>query len=377
MASPSTDIAAAGRIAMLIRWLPAFQFAVLICITVLFTLFDWDLRLSALFYRDSQGWYLDNQPLWAWLREYGTIPGIVLTLAALTTWLAGFYVRRLKPWRKPCLIVVLTSILAAGLLVNAVLKQYWGRPRPVQSAEFGGKWEYRPIFPPATPGRGSSFPCGHCTMGFVFLSMAAFRRHSKALAYGGVAFGVGLGGLLSAARVVQGGHFVSDTIWSLGIVSMVTTALILYWPRGRTTEPNSGAGRTSRRRRIWITIGTVIALVVIVGGFMTRRPYYKTMDYNLKLSPPIEIIRIRINTEPERVTIQYADQDIGRLKVDAHGFGWMDFDYQMGYGIQELERELNVTLHIEARSYFSELDHALTLVLPTHIKDQVTVLVNE
>lgn len=377
MPTPTPDITAPGKGASIIRWLPAFQLAALVLITVIFTLFDWDRRIAALFYRDGQGWYLGDQPLWAWLHEYGTIPGIILTLAALITWLAGFYVRRLKPWRKPCLIVVLTTLLAAGLLVNAVLKQYWGRPRPGQTTEFGGKWEYRPIFPPGTPGKGASFPCGHCTMGFVFLAMAAFRRQSKTLAYGGVVVGVGLGGLLSAARVVQGAHFVSDTIWSLGIVGMMATALMLYWPRGRTAAPYDDAEPMSPRRRTWITIGTVVAIVIISGGFMTRRPYYNTMVYPLDLSLPTETIRIRINADPESVLIQYAELDDGRLKVDAHGFGWMEFDYQMGFGTQKVDRALNVTLHVEARSYFSELDHALTLVLPERIKHQVEVLVNE
>jgi membrane-associated PAP2 superfamily phosphatase len=357
--------------------LPAVQLACLLGVTVLFTLFDWDRRIAAFFYRDGQGWYLGDQPLWGWLHKYGTIPGVMLTLAALMTWLAGFYIRRLRPWRRPCLIVVLTTLLAAGLLVNAVLKQYWGRPRPGQTTEFGGKWAYRPIFPPGTPGKGASFPCGHCTMGFVFLSLAAFRRQSKGLAYGGVAVGVGLGVLLSAARVVQGAHFVSDTIWSLGIVGMVATALILYWSPGGARAATDAPERLSTRRRTWITIGTVIAMAVIAGGFMTRRPYYSTMIYPLDLPPSIETIRIQINTDPESVSIQYAGESNGRLTVDAHGFGWMEFDYQLGFDTQKKNSSLNITLHVEARSYFAELDHTLTLMLPAAVKDRVEVLVNE
>lgn len=377
MPSPSADINSPGPAAPALRWLPAVQLAFLLGLTVLFTLFDWDRRIAALFYRDGQGWYLGDQPLWAWLHDYGTIPGLVLTLAALMTWLAGFYVRRLKPWRRPCLIVVLTTLLAAGLLVNAVLKQYWGRPRPGQTTEFGGNWEYRPVFPPGPPGKGASFPCGHCTMGFVFVSLAAFRRQYGPLAFGGVAVGVGLGALLSAARMVQGAHFLSDAIWSFGIVGMVATALILYLPGAGARTIEDDVRRMSSRRRTWITIGTVIAVVIIAGGFMTRRPFYKTRIYPLDLQAPIETIRIRMNTDPESVAIAYAEEPNGRLKVDAHGFGWMAFDYQLGFGTQQKETTLNISLHIEARSYFAELDHALTLILPVAVKDRVKVLVNE
>jgi membrane-associated PAP2 superfamily phosphatase len=350
--------------------------AALLLITVLFTIFDWDRQIAERFYRSGQGWYLDKQPLWVWLHAYGTIPGLVLTLAALVLWLAGFYYRKLRQWRRPCLVVVLTTLLAAGLVVNAVLKQYWGRPRPSQTIEFGGKWEYRPIFPPGPPGKGASFPCGHCTMGFVFLAMAGFRRQSKPLAYGGVAVGILMGGLLSAARVVQGAHFLSDTIWSLGIVGLAAAALDMYLPRSDRRRPEGRAAPVSCRRRAWITLVALVAIVLISGGFMTRRPFYKTKVYALDLSPPVETINININGEPESVVIQYARHNSGRLKVDAHGFGWMEFDYRLGFGMRVEERTLNIILHIEARSYFAELDHAITLVLPEHLKDQVSVLLN-
>ncbi len=358
------------------RWLPAIQLALLLCVTALFTLFDWDRRVAAQFYREGQGWYLGGEPLWDWLYEFGTIPGILLALAALIAWLAGFYVQRLASLRRGCLVVLLTTVIAAGLLVNVILKPYWGRPRPAQTTEFAGQWEYQSVFPPGISGKGKSFPCGHCTMGFVFLSLVAFRRRSKVLAYGGVAVGIGLGFLLSAARVVQGAHFLSDTIWSLGIVGMVATALIVYLPHGRAAAPDTDVGRMSPWRKTWITIGTLLALAVIVGGFMTRRPFYKSMDFPLKLTPATEILRININMDPESVSVHYADQAFGRLKVAAHGFGWMEHDYQMGFGSRNGEKALDVTLHIETRSYFAELDHALTVVLPTGLKDRVAVLVN-
>lgn len=350
--------------------------AALLLITVFFAIFDWDRSVAQHFYSDAQGWYLENQPLWVWLHGYGTIPGIVLTLTALTAWAASFYFQSLAPWRKPCLVVVLTTIIAAGLLVNAILKQYWGRPRPNQTIEFGGKWEYRPIFPPGTPGKGASFPCGHCTMGFVFLSMVAFRRRSQVLAYGGLTVGIILGGLLSAARVVQGAHFLSDTIWSLGIVWMVSVALELYLPDIDTDTSTARLHPASRRRKTLITFGAIVAVIVISGGFMTRRPYYNTMTYPLDLSPTIETVHININVDPESLAVIYANQKNGQFKVDAHGFGWMKFDYRMGFRANVKGQTLDITIRIEANSYFAELYHYLTIVLPEHFKDKAKVILN-
>ena len=360
------------------RWrILAVQFGLLAAVTVVLTALDVDRRVAAHFYHPDQGWFLDKEPLWRWLHAYGTIPGILMTLAALLVWLAGFYMRALARWRRPCLVVVLTTFLAAGLLVNAVLKQYWGRPRPSQTIEFGGKWEYSPIFPPGTPGKGASFPCGHCTMGFVFLAMAAFRRQSKALAYGGVAAGVVLGVLLSAARVVQGAHFVGDTIWSLGIVGMTATALALYLPRPEQQTAGRRSKPVSPWTRAWITIGVMTAAVAMIIGFMTRRPYYNTMIYPLDLPASVASIHIRINQDPESVSVRFEQRNDGRLKVDAHGFGWLKFDYQMGFGTRVEQHTLNITLHVEARSYFAELDHALALTLPANAKGRVKVLLNQ
>ncbi len=121
-------------------WL-LLPFAALLLMTALFTVLDLDRSISGNFYRPGEGWFLAKQPLWYWLHKKGTIPGIVLAVGCLLVWLVSFYLPRLKDWRKPCLVVVLTAVLAAGLLINAILKQYWGRPRPSQTIEYGGQFE--------------------------------------------------------------------------------------------------------------------------------------------------------------------------------------------------------------------------------------------
>jgi lipid A 4'-phosphatase len=348
----------------------------LLLVTGLLEAFDVDRRVAAQFFRPGDGWYLAKEPLWAWLHAYGTIPGLILTLGALGAWLAGLYVPALKDWRKPCLLVVLTTVIGAGLLVNAVLKQYWGRPRPDQTIEFGGKWSYRPIFSPGTPGQGASFPCGHCTMGFVFLAMVGFRRKNKMLAVGGAATGVILGILLSAARIVQGAHFLSDTIWSLGIIAMSITVFDAYLAPLENNSHQASEAPVDRARKIWITVAAIIGALLMAGGFLTRRPYYSTMVYPLTPVSGIEDIRVRINADPERIIVRYEDKPAGRLQVDAHGFGWLKFDYRMGFDTQVVGRTLEVSLDVKARSYFAELDHSLTLTLPRDAEHPVKVMVN-
>ena len=357
-------------------YLFALQLALLLLVTGLLEAFDVDRRLAARFFIPGAGWYLAKEPLWAWLHAYGTIPGLVLTLGALAVWLAGLHVPGLKAWRKPCLLVVLTTVIGAGLLVNAVFKQYWGRPRPDQTIEFGGKWAYRPVFSPGPPGKGASFPCGHCTMGFVFLAMIGFRRHKKALAVGGVAAGIVLGVLLSAARIVQGAHFLSDTIWSLGIIAMTFTLFDAYLGAPTADAYQAAEASVNRSRKIWITAAAVIGALLMTGGFLTRRPYYSTMVYPLTPVTAIEEVRIRINADPERVVVRHTASPAGQLQVDAHGFGWLKFNYRMEFDRRVVGRTLELSLEVKARSYFAELDHALTLTLPRDMDHPVKVMVN-
>jgi hypothetical protein len=214
-------------------------------------------------------------------------------------------------------------------------------------------------------------------MGFVFLSLIAFRGRSKMLAYGGISVGIILGGLLSAARVVQGAHFLSDTIWSLGVVWMAAVALDFYLPDIVADVSSGRSPPLSHLRRTLITFGAIIAVIAISGGFMTRRPYYNTMTYPLDLSSTIEAVHIEINANPESLAVTYTNRKNGQLKVDAHGFGWMKFDYRMGFRSEAKDQTLNITIRIEAHSYFAELDHALTLILPEQYKDKVKVLLNQ
>ncbi len=368
--SQSADHLTARRGWMLL----GLQIALLVAVSIVIAVLDLDRTIAGRFYSADKGWFLARKPLWVWLHQFGTIPGLVTTLAALIGWGAGRFVPSLASLRRPCMVVALTSIIAAGLLVNAVFKQYWGRPRPDQTIEFGGQWHYRHILPPGTPGKGASFPCGHCTMGFVLLSMAAFHRRNKLLAYGGITVGIVLGTMLSAARVVQGAHFLSDTVWSLGFITITVTALCMV-PSRRRSRPRAAPDRGwLLGRRSWMPLIVIAILGLVAAGFLTRRPYYKSKDYRFDLTKEIHQIEIEINADPERVNLRYAAVSSPRLHVEVHGYGWVKFNLHMRFEAIARADTLRLVVHSDPRSYFAELDHALALILPLHLKDRITVL---
>ena len=336
---------------------------VLVTLTAVLIATSADLRVAARFYDGERGWFMGNAQPWRWLYQYGTIPGLIVTLAALVGWFAARFRRSLAVWRPYCLLVVLTTVICSGILVNAVLKQYWGRPRPDQVTIFGGQWTYRDVHAPGIPGQGGSFPCGHCAMGFTLVSLFGFHRRSRLMAYAGGGAGLVLGGALSATRIVQGAHFLTDTLWSLGLNLLVAAALyylVLAIPAGqvRTARVKMRPGR-----RIGLIVGLTVCLALAVGAFATRRPFYETYTYPVTVPADIDTLIVRISADPERFNVSYHIGGTSWIRLDSHGFGWMYFDHRVAFDTARVDRTLILDYRVEPVSYFAELYHAIYLSL--------------
>lgn len=164
--------------------------------------------------------------------EYGTAPAWIVVFIASITLLLSYTKKKWKNYYNPSLVLLLTVAIGAGFITHALLKDQWGRPRPKQVVEFGGIQEFRPFWKPNffdQPEPSKSFPCGHCTMGFFFFALAlvANRYHQKSLFWISLSLALILGTLLSLARMMMGGHFLSDTLASALI--MWLTALSCDW----------------------------------------------------------------------------------------------------------------------------------------------------
>jgi len=194
---------------------------------VLFRLFpEIDLRFQRLFWDETQGFFLKHSAYAAFfytgIRWATPVVGVALVLVALHGF-AGSSPRTMR-WRKPALVTLACIAVGAGLIVNVLLKDQWGRARPSQVTEFGGVMQFTPPFTMAEQcERNCSFVAGHPSVVFAFFGLALFagRRRGPALAAVAVA-----GAMAGLGRIMQGGHFLSDVIFS-GVV-MFVTAWIAY-----------------------------------------------------------------------------------------------------------------------------------------------------
>lgn len=164
--------------------------------------------------------------------NYGERPAFVAAGLAMLILVSSYVFKPWKKLRKPCLVLVLTMIVGAGIITNAILKDHWGRPRPRQITELGGTLPFLPFYQPdfhIMDQSRKSFPSGHSVMGFYFLTFAILgnRLHSKWMTWFGIIVGLGAGITLGITRMAQGGHFFSDVLFA-GLL-MWWTALSMDW----------------------------------------------------------------------------------------------------------------------------------------------------
>ena len=197
----------------------------ILCVGVL-TAVNLDLLLSTLYYTPSLGWVHARDLPWRWLYDYGTFPAIAMAVGAAVGLIGSWGWPRWRLYRRRCAFLVLVVALGPGLLVNGILKPGWGRPRPRHVEFFGGQQPYYAWWQPAGPGAGKSFPSGHTSMGFALVAAVVLvPRRRRVWRRLWVASAFSYGCVLGWARIIQGGHFLSDTVWAGGVVGMVMWGL--------------------------------------------------------------------------------------------------------------------------------------------------------
>jgi lipid A 4'-phosphatase len=151
--------------------------------------------------------------------KYGLIPAQFTCGVAALFFLLTYYKPKYKAYRRPALMLALTMCIGAGAFAHVLFKEFWGRPRPRQIVQFGGKQEFRPYYLPSLKKPiepSKSFPSGHSTCGFYFFALYFLgkRYKNKPLEYIGLITSITLGILLSYTRLAQGGHFLSDVLFA-------------------------------------------------------------------------------------------------------------------------------------------------------------------
>jgi lipid A 4'-phosphatase len=203
----------------------AIPVTILVLSTALIAWSGVDLKLSSLFCIGGAWPVGDLQP-WHALYTLDRIPSFILGLCGLGAVLLGLLYQKRRSWIRPGLFLVILLALGPGLVVNTIFKDYWGRPRPREIVQFGGKKEFLHPWQKGVAHAGRSFPSGHSSAAFYLTApFFVYRRKNARVARMWLAGGLSFGLIMSVARITQGGHFLSDTLWAWGMVHLVAVAL--------------------------------------------------------------------------------------------------------------------------------------------------------
>ena len=202
---------------------------ILMAITCLiFWLSDLDIQLAALFYfpdNHDDVWPIKQWPIVKVMFDYAFEFLVSLGVIAMMIFIAGFFTRYCRTWRYKSLYLVLLIALGPGLVVNLIVKDHWGRPRPVHIKEFGGQYDY---IPPAKIGStpDKSFVCGHCSVGYAFFALYFLAQNHKLFYF---LLTLIFAWTMGFTRMAAGGHFLSDILWSGYLVFLVAYGLYYGW----------------------------------------------------------------------------------------------------------------------------------------------------
>lgn len=240
-----------------------------------------DLLAADLFREPCCSWPLADREPWNAIYKYGVFSGVLLAAAALVTLtLTYWFPARLGRHRRAALFLVLVVAVGPGLLVNVVFKDHYGRPRPREVQALGGQQPFLPVWVPGPDRQAKSFPCGHCSMGFYLaVPYLLLKRRRRVAAWAFAAAGLGMGALLGAARMMAGGHFLSDVVWAGGLTWLVALALHHLMDLDREPEPVPLEAVGDRRRARLATVAGAGALALLTAAALVATPYVSSKAF--------------------------------------------------------------------------------------------------
>jgi membrane-associated phospholipid phosphatase len=211
-------------------------------IGVVFAVFpELDLKISRLFFEPRERWFALLYYIFAeehtWLLRVRDAAMWIVAALALAP-VAALILKLLRPTKpmlmSPRSVVFLlgTLALAPGVLANTVLKEHWGRPRPIEVRGFTGSDAFVPWWDPrGACDQNCSFISGEAAGAFWTLAPAALAPPPvRPLAYAAaLAFGAAVG----VIRIGMGGHFFTDIAFAgvfTFLIIWLAYALLFRWP---------------------------------------------------------------------------------------------------------------------------------------------------
>ncbi len=186
----------------------------IICLIIFLGWPNIDVVVSSWFYNPVTGSFPANDVpfvkfiYWLFKEMPAVIVPVLLWLSIMTLFKAApdWNKRNRRKWY----FMLAFLLIGPGIIVHTGFKDNWDRARPRHVVELGGDKAFTPAWVISDQcERNCSFVSGHAAMGFAFIALGWVLQSRMWLTFG-LFMGLFVGGI----RVLQGGHFLSDIVFS-------------------------------------------------------------------------------------------------------------------------------------------------------------------
>lgn len=207
-----------------------------------------DLITSGWFYLPEKQAFMLWRDDWLLFVPYILFPrlGQLLALGVIACWLYGLWRRwqgaSLQAYRLFFGFFIASALIGQVAIVGQGLKEHYGRSRPIDVQPFNGEKRFTPALQPADQCETNcSFVSGHVAEAafmMVFGWLGPLRARRRWLKIAAV-----LSAIMIVARMIPGGHFLSDGVFAFLITywSLWLTELLFRWRGWWPPDPGQGA----------------------------------------------------------------------------------------------------------------------------------------
>ena len=170
--------------------------------------------------------------------------------------------------------------------------------------------------------------------------------------------------------MTQGAHFVSDGVWALGVLMLTLSVLYYFVFKPPLSEKQDFSPMPAKQQRRLFS-GILLAMFVMTGLYITRRPFYQ--DYQKKFTLPLraESLLLQTNLEKERFELEPSDGKSPMIHLEGRGFALPDTNFRVDFSLPKSGDIPVIRLELKQNGYFAELETRVKLKLPENLINSI------
>ena len=190
-----------------------------------------DIYISSLFYLGQQQFVLQSEDTVTIIFRKIFIPAILICLLILPLILICFKKNKLYFYFKfsfrEFFLIFVSVLMNLIIIVNVLLKNLWGRARPNEIEQLGGKEIFTPWYEISNACYSNcSFVSGDASVGFSIIILYLITKNILFF-WSSLIMGLSIG----LIRILEGGHFFSDVILSGLVIYLFSYAQFYFFKK--------------------------------------------------------------------------------------------------------------------------------------------------